>query len=166
MKSYGHQWQNTVFFSWCFIPFISNDQNLMRFEFMTLFPRCTARLSESMHVKALSKELKMVMKSLYDTNPQSLLPFLLSYFLQRSTLRLYLLLEALQRPLKWVLKWNFCTCRFLFFWIAMKHCAPGCSSSERSPENVEVSQWALLHWRGCSSRCCVYYSVFSREENW
>ena len=52
----------------------------MRFEFMTLFPRCTARLSESIHVKALSIGLKMVMKSLYDTNPQSLLPFLLRYF--------------------------------------------------------------------------------------
>ena len=53
----------------------------MRFAFMTLFPRSAARLSESMHVKALSKGLKMVVKSFYDTNHQSLLPFLLRYFL-------------------------------------------------------------------------------------
>lgn len=82
MKSYGFQRQNRTFSLWCFVPFISDDQNLTRFEFMTSVPRGTARSSQSMHGKALSKGLNMVMKSLYDTDPPKVLCLLHGYFLK------------------------------------------------------------------------------------
>ena len=124
MKSYGFQRQNRTFSLWCFIPFISDDQNLTRFEFMTSVPRGTARSSQSMHGKALSKGLNMVMKSLYDTDPPKSYPCCMDIFLKWPILRLFIT-GSFANPLKWVLKRGFSTWRFQLLVIAMKHCAPG-----------------------------------------
>ena len=42
-------------------------------------------------------------------------------------------------------KMGFCIYRFLVFWIAVSHRAPGSVSNDRPHENMEISQWALFH---------------------